>query len=214
MGLDSGRFRRRRARLGETASVGAGTYLVFLLGVAAAAAGAGILIQQSAFLGAKGTEAVRAATENVAGGNVEILQVLGERREGRSLILRETARTGPGTDEVDLRGVVLKLSRGDVQATLTYSETLGNGTFTATVLRDEDSSFAAASPLMNRGDLVEIQIDLTANGLAEGSRSELVQTIIPEGGQQVRRVLAGPTEPLGPIGIVRLSSVDPVPKFP
>ncbi len=147
----------------EQAQVGIGTMIVFIATVLVAAIAAGVLISTSSDLQEKSSRTGAEATEQVAS-NLAVNSVVGKRDATSTATLEDLEIylvLAPGASEVDLSQMSLQYSDGAAMSTLDYaSGGADTDSFGAAALRDADSSFTAANPVMTAGDLVRIDIDL------------------------------------------------------
>ena len=183
--------RNKTLKNDSAAQVGIGTMIVFIATVLVAAIAAGVLISTSSDLQEKSAKTGSDATEQVAS-NLDISSVVGVRDAVGDAGLKDLqifVALAPGASEVDLEQMKIQITDGTTLTTLDYSDTATSATeFTASAIRDADSSFTAAQPVMNEGDLVQIDIDLsTAAGIDMEfePRDDVKLTMLPEVGNPV-----------------------------
>ena len=182
--------------LDDRAQVGIGTMIVFIASVLVAAIAAAVLLDTSGKLQERSSRTGNEATKHVAS-NFIMKSITGSREATGSTDplkwLNITLQLAPGADQIDLGELVIEVTDGDVFATLNYTTVAnGDGNFNASAVRDSDGSFSAASPVMTSGDLVQIWIDMDANGMALVPRSEYQLTLIPEVGATVNADFVSP----------------------
>ena len=179
----------------SAAQVGIGTMIVFIATVLVAAIAAGVLISTSSDLQEKSAKTGSDATEQVAS-NLDISSVVGVRDVVGDAGLKDLqafVALAPGASEVDLEQMKIQITDGDTLVTLDYSSSATSATeFTASAIRDADSSFTAAQPVMNEGDLVQINIDLDNDAdpaaginMEFEPRDDVKLTMLPEVGNPV-----------------------------
>lgn len=169
--------------------------IVFIATVLVAAIAAGVLISTSSDLQQKSKETGKEATEQVSS-NLAVVQIIGKRDTATDAALADLevyVTLAPGAQTIDLGETRLFLTDGAARYVLSYSATAASATeFTATVIRDADSSFSAATPAMTSGDLVVLNMELDTVGLSIEPRDSLEVRIVPEIGEsQVKTVRAG-----------------------
>ncbi len=172
----------------EEAQVGIGTMIVFIATVLVAAIAAGVLISTSSDLQEKSTRTGKEATEQVSS-NINVESVVGSRAATTNDLqdLDLFVVLAPGASNIDVSQLQIQLSDGSTLVTLSFNAAAASATeFDATAIRDADSSFSDANPVMTSGDLVRIDIDADAALGAEiPTRSDVSITIIPEAGNSV-----------------------------
>ena len=188
---------RKTLKDDASAQVGIGTMIVFIATVLVAAIAAGVLIATSSDLQEKSSKTGSEATEQVAS-NLNIDSVVGKRDVAGDAGLKDLeiyVSLAPGASEVDLEQMKLQITDGQKLVTLDYAAAVSATEFAASALRDADSSFTAANPVMNEGDLVRIDIDLsTAAGIDMefAPRSDVKVTMLPEVGNPVEKAFDTP----------------------
>ncbi|MGB1586718.1 MAG: hypothetical protein ACPHID_06705 [Thermoplasmatota archaeon] len=183
--------RRKTLKNDSAAQVGIGTMIVFIATVLVAAIAAGVLISTSSDLQEKSAKTGSDATEQVAS-NLDITSVVGVRDATSDAGLKDLqvfVALAPGASEVDLEQLKIQVTDGTELITLDYSATAASATaFAASAIRDADSSFSAAGPVMNEGDLVQIDIDLDSTAginMEFSPRDDVKLTMLPEVGNPV-----------------------------
>ncbi len=170
----------------EEATVGIGTMIVFIATVLVAAIAAGVLISTSSDLQQKSKETGQEATKQVSS-NVAVVQMIGKRDASTDAALADLEvyiTLAPGAQTVDLGETRLFLTDGTARYILSYSATAPSATqFSATAIRDADSSFSATTPAMTSGDLVMLSMELDTVGLSIEPRDILDVRIVPEIGE-------------------------------
>jgi len=150
----------------ERGDIGVGTLIIFIAMVLVAAVAATVLIYTTGSLQQKATKTSKEATQQISS-NIVVEQVLGD----RGLLANQTIddlliRLKPdvGTTSIDLRQVIVTVMDSTKRYDLNYSTTAINSSdsnitqYTAIAVRDEDNSFTNTTPVLNSGDLIEIQI--------------------------------------------------------
>jgi len=151
----------------ERGDIGVGTLIIFIAMVLVAAVAATVLIYTTGSLQQKATKTSKEATQQISS-NIVVEQVLGD----RGLLANQTIddlliRLKPdvGTTSIDLRQVIVTVMDSTKRYDLNYSTTAINSSdsnitqYTAIAVRDEDNSFTNNTPVLNSGDLIEIQIN-------------------------------------------------------
>ncbi|HEV8361308.1 MAG TPA: hypothetical protein VGR28_12725 [Candidatus Thermoplasmatota archaeon] len=190
----------------DAAEVGIGTLIVFIATILTAAVAASVLINTSNSLQEKASRTGSEATEQVAN-NLVVQTVEGHAdATGSNLAaVNVTVSLAAGSRHVDLSQIVIRISNATAVRQLVYSTAAGNATFTATALRDADSSFNDTTPVMTTGDLVSINLDLSSSGANLGAppRSSLDLILQPEVGVRVQAELRVPPT-MNPSAVVLL----------
>ncbi len=174
----------------EKAEVGIGTMIVFIATVLVAAVAAAVLIDMSGKLQERSARTGSEATEQVSS-NLAVESIIGKRDATTDTGLQDMevyVVLAPGAKDVDLEQLKMQVQDGDTLKTLGYGTIADATNFTATAVRDADSSFSAANPVMTSGDLVRITIDLdTATGidLEMEPRENVRLVLLPEVGNSV-----------------------------
>jgi flagellin FlaB len=172
----------------DAAEVGIGTLIVFIATILVAAVASAVLIDTSNSLQQKAQSTGQQATQQVAT-NLDVVQVVGQilatGTSGKINALNVTVGLAPGAKQLDLSQLVIRLSDGSSEKRLVYAQTDAANKYTATSIRDADSSFSAGSPVMTAGDLVLLNVNLTGNSLDLNTRTSVAMDLIPEIGAPV-----------------------------
>ena len=156
----------------ERGDIGVGTLIIFIAMVLVAAVAATVLIYTTGALQQKATKTSKEATQQISS-NIIVDKVLGNRtydNNGTSVVndsiqsLLIRIKPDVGTTSIDLRQVIVTVMDKDNRYDLKY-RTVSNGSinsYSAIAVRDEDGSFTINAPVLNSGDLVEIQINDSA----------------------------------------------------
>ncbi len=194
----SGRRNARSLRKDRWATVGIGTMIVFIATILVAATAAAVLIDTSGKLQEKSQKTGTETTKEVAS-NLIVKGIYGTRTSSTTNIfyLNITTALAPGAESVDLSEMVIRLSDGAQIDELTYATADAAGNWhvvAASELRDDDSSWTAASPVMTPGDLINVRINLDTQGYASGLavRKDVDMTLVPEVGAQVKADFSTP----------------------
>ncbi len=188
----------------ETASIGIGAMIVFIAMVLVAGIAASVLIQTSTTLESQAMATGTQTTQEVAGG-IAVFGIEGIVSGANIDGLAITVRARAGSPDIDLNETVVLLSDGTYKVLLMYDyadtahfdATVGvdgdifgvdyadllNDEFGILVLNDPDTSASRFSPVINRGDKVNLMIDTDAcfgGGLAV--RTDIFGYIYPEHG--------------------------------
>ncbi len=192
---------RKTLKDDASAQVGIGTMIVFIATVLVAAIAAGVLIATSSDLQEKSSKTGSEATEQVAS-NLNIDSVVGKRDVVGDAGLKDLeiyVSLAPGASEVDLEQMKLQITDGQKLVTLDYAAAVSATEFAASAIRDADSSFSAANPVMNEGDLVRIDIDLDNDAdpavginMEFAPRADAKVTMLPEVGNPVEKAFDMP----------------------
>jgi archaeal flagellin FlaB len=176
----------------DQAQVGIGTMIVFIATVLVAAIAAGVLIDTSGKLQERSAKTGQDATEQVAS-NLNVESVIGRRNTTTADGLKYLyiyVSLAPGAKEVDLNELKIQVQNKTLLRTLSYVQEASPdaGEFSATAVRDADSSFSVAKPVMSQGDLVNITVHLdTANGINMELtvRDQVSLVFLPEVGNKI-----------------------------
>ena len=151
-----------KAFTNEIADIGVGTLIVFIAMVLVAAVAAIVLIYSTGELQQKAIITSKDATATIAT-NFQIENVVGDRVNStmpglqpgiQSLLIR--IKPEVGTESMDLRQIMIILNEHQF---LNYSNNSDMvDTFGASIIRDIDGSFTANYPVLNSGDLVDINV--------------------------------------------------------
>jgi archaeal flagellin FlaB len=172
------------------AQVGIGTMIVFIATILVAATAAAVLIDTSGKLQERSSSTGTEATQQVAS-NLVLLQVTGSRADVDDDIqhVNFTLSLAPGASLVDLQQLKVRISDGSDITTFSYVDGPSDvETFNATFQRDHGDT----NPVMSRGDLVSIHVDLAANSLEIEERQRVSVTFIPEVGSQLDSSFTAP----------------------
>jgi len=195
------RTKQRKMKNNDRGDVGVGTLIIFISMVLVAAVAATVLIYTTGALQQKATKTSSEATQQISS-NIIVEQVLGNRSDGtsindsiQSLIIR--MKPAVGTTSIDLKQVIINVMDKDYRYTLNYtSDSVGANTteFTATAVRDEDSSFSTTRPVLNGGDLIEIAIPQSQiPGITLSTRKTFWLSLNQELGASVNLEITTPT---------------------
>ncbi|CAG0993190.1 hypothetical protein METP3_02779 [Methanosarcinales archaeon] len=151
-----------KALTNEIADIGVGTLIVFIAMILVAAVAAIMLIYSTGELHQKAIITSKDATATIAT-NFQIETVVGDRVNStmpglqpgiQSLLIR--IKPEVGTESMDLRQIMIILNEHQF---LNYSNNSDMvNTFGASIIRDIDGSFTANYPVLNSGDLVDINV--------------------------------------------------------
>ncbi len=186
-----------RRKMDNRAQVGIGTMIVFIATVLVAAIAAGVLIDMSGKLQERSQRTGSEATEQVSS-NLEMDSIVGRRDASTDAGLKDLdlyVALAPGATEVDLAQLKIQLSNGTVFKTLSHADVAdpGDVQFNVTAIRDADSSFTSAAPVMTSGDLVKITIDLFDNTAEFEPRDSVRIELQPEVGASAQTGFSTPT---------------------
>ncbi len=148
----------------DSGDVGVGTLIIFISMVLVAAVAAAVLIYTTGALQQKATKTSKEATQQISS-NIIVEKVMGDRGVSLNATLDTLLiRIKPdvGTTSIDLRQVIITVMDKDYRYDLNYG-----GNYSAIAVRDEDQSFNASTPVLNSGDLVEIQINNSISGMSQ-----------------------------------------------
>jgi len=151
-----------KALTNEIADIGVGTLIVFIAMVLVAAVAAIMLIYSTGELHQKAIITSKDATATIAT-NFQIENIVGDRVNStmpglqpgiQSLLIR--IKPEVGTESMDLRQIMIILNEHQF---LNYSNNSDMvNSFGASIIRDIDGSFAPDYPVLNSGDLVDINV--------------------------------------------------------
>lgn len=150
----------------DAADIGVGTLIIFIAMILVAAVAATVLIYSTGTLQQKAIKTSKEATAQVSS-NILVERVIGDRVNStvpglqpgiQSLSIR--LKPDVGTISLDLRQVIITIRSSEFTWDLNYSN-ISNvpGTFGARPIRDEDGSFSADTPVLNSGDLADIEFE-------------------------------------------------------
>ncbi|MCZ7382125.1 MAG: hypothetical protein O8C64_11235 [Candidatus Methanoperedens sp.] len=157
----------------ERGDIGVGTLIIFIAMVLVAAVAATVLIYTTGALQQKATKTSKEATQQISS-NIVVEQVIGDRTDPADdtklldHIQNLTIRIKPdvGTTSIDLRQVIITVMDSNKRYDLKYSTVAatnpGETNYTASAVRDVDTSFTVDTPVLNSGDLIEISINADA----------------------------------------------------
>jgi flagellin FlaB len=176
----------------DSGDVGVGTLIIFISMVLVAAVAAAVLIYTTGALQQKATKTSKEATQQISS-NMIVEKVMGDRGSGLNSTLDTLlVRIKPdvGTTSIDLRQVIITVMDKDYRYDLNYGTN-----YSAIAVRDEDSSFSASTPVLNSGDLVELQVNNTDSGMYQISlqpRKTFWLSLNQESGQAVNLEITTP----------------------
>ena len=186
----------------DVGSIGIGAMIVFIAMVLVAGIAASVLIQTSTSLESQALATGQETTAEVASG-LDVVNIEGYNYSAGALDLVAVAiRPRAGSDDIDLAQTVIEISDSASKNFLTYDDTTcvqaadvdgdifawANYPTTATgftiiVLEDADGSCsAAASAVINSGDLVILGINTSACFNRLNARDDVWGLVIPEEG--------------------------------
>ncbi|MBA2861667.1 flagellin [Methanococcus maripaludis] len=183
---------------------GIGTLIVFIAMVLVAAVAASVLINTSGYLQQKAATTGKESTEQVASG-LQIIQVMGKVNVAADDIEYITLIVTPnaGSGSIDLSKATLMLTDGNKKIVKKYAAdedafdsdkgSLFTGLswtnidtsateFGIKEIQDADNSCAAATPVINKGDVVAITISNVGGELTFDQRTSVSGTFEPEFG--------------------------------
>ncbi|NJD53743.1 MAG: hypothetical protein FIB07_12855 [Candidatus Methanoperedens sp.] len=192
----------------ERGDIGVGTLIIFIAMVLVAAVAATVLIYTTGALQQKATKTSKEATQQISS-NIVVEQVLGDRGEAINGTMNQSIndlliRLKPdvGTTSIDLRQVIVTIMDSTKRYDLNYSSEIYNSTnstnatnttYTAIAVRDEDSSFTNTTPVLNSGDLIEVQVSANSiQGISLAPRKTFWLSLNQELGQAVNLEIATP----------------------
>ncbi|MFZ3169145.1 MAG: archaellin/type IV pilin N-terminal domain-containing protein [Candidatus Methanoperedens sp.] len=191
----------------ERGDIGVGTLIIFIAMVLVAAVAATVLIYTTGALQQKATKTSKEATQQISS-NIVVEQVLGDRGETSNQSIKDLLiRLKPdvGTTSIDLRQVIVTVMDSTKRYDLNYSSSVINFTaedgttltnitrYTAISVRDEDSSFTNTTPVLNSGDLIEIQVNSSSmQNITLAPRKTFWLSLNQELGQAVNLEIATP----------------------
>lgn len=183
---------RKYLNYNDSGDVGVGTLIIFISMVLVAAVAAAVLIYTTGALQQKATKTSKEATQQISS-NMIVEKVMGDRGTGLNATLDTLLiRIKPdvGTTSIDLRQVIVTVMDKDYRYDLNYATN-----YSAVAVRDEDLSFNASTPVLNSGDLVELQINNSVSGMGSISlqpRKTFWLSLNQETGQAVNLEITTP----------------------
>ncbi|XRO77372.1 flagellin [Methanocaldococcus sp. 10A] len=189
---------------GKKGATGIGTLIVFIAMVLVAAVAAAVLINTSGFLQQKAMATGKESTEQVASG-LQTLQVIGIHNTSDITNLAIVITPNAGSAPIDLRQATVMITNGKIKSVLRYNDStkfsniantdtgeisnlslaawnLTKGQFGIIVIQDADNSCSGDTPVINKGDIVALTINATANELALEPRTTVTGSVVPEFG--------------------------------
>lgn len=186
----------KKIKNNDSGDVGVGTLIIFIAMVLVAAVAATVLIYTTGALQQKATKTSKEATQQISS-NIIVEQVLGDRittsnADIKSLVIK--IKPDVGTTSIDLKQVIVNVMDDSHRYDLNYSSGSVTGTqFNATAVRDEDDSFSPDTPVLNSGDLIEINIPQDAIGnITLGTRKTFWLSLNQEVGATVNLEITTP----------------------
>ncbi len=180
------------------------TAAVAVMAVLAALGAAYLLVDGADILRSQGEQTIEASDSR--GEFLESRSAYGRVEAGDLVSVHVLVTVMPAVERVDLRNIALVIDGPGATTTLNYLGAPANGAYTAEAVRDSDGSFQIDQPLLNRGDLVELELPLKANGWVAGPGQEL--EIQQRDGQALAANVWKVPHNLGSAKIVQLSLVE------
>ncbi len=168
----------------EGGEFGIGTLIIFIAMIIVAAVAATVLIQTAYQLQQQAEETGNIAIQDVATG-FKVIHIGGIVNLSTPAVETIEIKVGllAGSPAIDLDNVLIEITDGTTDVTLTFSATAADAThFTATSLRDMDPQNWATQHVMTQGDIIKIIIDAKAAGLSLGPQTDVNMQIIPKHG--------------------------------
>ncbi len=170
----------------EEGEFGIGTLIIFIAMIIVAAVAATVLIQTAYQLQQQAEETGNIAIQDVATG-FKIIHIGGLVNLTPATPNVDTVeiKVGliAGSPAIDLDNVLIEITDGSTDVTLTFNPTSADAThFTAVSLRDMPPQNWNNQHVMTQGDIIKISIDAKAAGLSLGPQSEVTLQIIPKHG--------------------------------
>lgn len=175
----------RRVRLGEEAEMGVGTLLIFIAMILVAAVAAGVLVrtayelqQQAESTGDQALMEVATGLRTITAFGLTNLSV----PEITDIYIKVTLSAG--SPVINLEHVIIEITNGEVDATLSWGAVSVAGYYDTTQLRDTYpyNNWTSSEPGMTQGDVALLHINLTAQGMSLASQQEAELLIIPKHG--------------------------------
>ena len=183
----------------EEASIGIGSLIIFIAMVLVAGIAASVMIQTMNSLEQQAMTTGQETIRDISSG-LRVTHESGYSNGSKITQLAISVNTIAGSEGVDLGHAYLLLSDTNKQVILNYtsnvfSSTISNGvfgtvnssnlsasTFGILVVRDIDSSCSAATPVINRNDLVVLLVNTTKCFSGLDKRTKITGSITPEYG--------------------------------
>lgn len=168
----------------DKAEMGISMMIVYVSLVLVAAVAGAVLIQNGAKLREK-SERTGSEVARQVSSNINFISAQGQRAaapsdlEELNILITPAAASAP----IDLFRATVLIQKGDLTQGYGYTDlAAASALFNTTELRDVDGSHVAGAPSMNSGDLIYINIDLTADAMEFAPRDSVKITIFPEVG--------------------------------
>ncbi len=171
----------------EKGEMGIGTLIIFIAMIIVAAVAATVLIQTAYQLQQQAEETGNVAIQDVATG-FKIIHIGGQvwlKAAGGPNITQIEIKVGllAGSPSIDMNDVLIEISDGKADTTLTFDETNADGShFTAEKLRDMPPQNWVNQYVMTQGDIVKIVISINHTGLNLTPQTDVTLQIIPKHG--------------------------------
>ncbi len=170
----------------EKGEMGVGTLIIFIAMIIVAAVAATVLIQTAYQLQQQAEETGNIAIQDVATGFkiVHIGGIVDNPNSANPKIETIEIKVGliAGSPAIDLDDVLIEITDGTKDVTLSFG-TKANGTlFSATKLRDMAPKTFDKDNVMTQGDIAKLTINATAAGLTLGPQTQVTLQIIPKHG--------------------------------
>lgn len=184
----------------DTGDVGIGTLIIFIAMVLVAAVAAAVLIQTSGVLQQKAQQTGKEATTEVSS-NMKITSVVGQRTVGNATAplttLKVTVELAAGGSDVDFQQVLVRYLNETQTTTLHFNAT--SNTSTDSLLPNatrfgysEERDPTSTLYVLSAGDLVILELDLSAMAQSLDMRKRGTVQIIPESGTMVIKDIVAP----------------------